>query len=128
MLIGFARRYRYPVLLTLFGDYLYYSSEWRTDHFQLALEFVDEYWPLSVNTNVVLVLQEVLRLARRKMTIYVVSDMEIHNVQRAYITFKELNIHSPRIVLFLIHRKRRVINEVCEIIKESGIQDIRGYW
>ena len=88
MLIGFARRYQYPVYLCTFSDRVCYSSSsWRTDYLELALEFIERYGAFG-GTNICPALQEILYNAKHNMTIYVISDMEIYDIQASLLYFK----------------------------------------
>jgi len=129
MLLGFAKRYSYPVLLTTFGDGMYYSSRgWRTDHFKLALEFVEGYYPESSYTNVVPSLQEVLRYAKADMTVYVISDMCIDDVADSTKAFRVLAGYKPKIVLFLINPEREQVEHICGAVRRAGVTTVKGYW
>jgi len=83
---------------------------------------------MSATTNVVPALREVLRHARRDMTIYIISDMEIHDALRSKSLFEKLSKCVPKVVLFLISPRRRFVEQICEVVKSAGISDVRGYW
>ncbi|RLE91052.1 MAG: hypothetical protein DRN04_13705 [Thermoprotei archaeon] len=128
MLIGFAKKYEYPVLLVTFNSSVPFSSKgWRKDYFKLAKEFVYAYGA-GGNTYITPALREVLRYAEENTTVYIISDMDIHDIDQAYSEFRKLSSFKPKLVLFLISPSLQEVEEVCHVVKQAGVSDVKGYW
>ncbi len=73
------------------------------------------------------------KIARRDMTVYIISDMEFREVvTRGRLSglshLKNLARFSPRVALFLISGSRRALELFVKQVKTAGINDVKGYW
>ena len=135
MLLGFAMRYRYEACLSIFTNYNVWSHEWTSDHYGLARSFVLEYNPNRMlphfYTSPVKSLEWLLRIAKKDMTIYIISDMELeelHKPKALESVFQALAPYNPKLVLFLISRGKYIVSKIVEIAVNAGLKDVKGYW
>ena len=135
MLLGFAMHYRYEACLSIFTNCNVWSHEWTNSHYDLARSFVRRFnprrMPSHFYTSPVQSLAWLSNMVKRDMTIYLISDMELAELDKPGELEQALNkmaSYNPRLVLFLISRSRRTVDRVAGIARRAGLGDVKGYW
>ncbi|RLF21477.1 MAG: hypothetical protein DRN15_11130 [Thermoprotei archaeon] len=135
MLLGFAMRYHYEVCLSIFTNYNVWSHEWTSNHYNLARSFVRRYnpkrMPFHSYTSPIQSLVWLSGIAKRDMTIYLISDMELIELDKPRglgEAFSNLATFNPRLVLFLISHSRRTVDKIAKMARSAGLSDVKGYW
>ena len=135
MLLGFAMHYRYEACLSVFTNFNAWSHEWTSDHYSLARSFVRRYnpkkMPFHSYTSPIQSLAWLSEIARKGMTVYLISDMELIELSKPReleVAFSDLVPFNPRLVLFLISHSRRTVDKIAKMARRVGLNDVKGYW